>query len=365
MALDRRVLDPPNHFSGITRVQQVLFCSYAMVAMGSILALTSCKQRQPSSSKPAVSIQSPSISPNLIAPTTMSTMPATAVVSIVTTQPSPYQPINNPHLHNAHRVTDKVISGAQPDDEEAFQALQALGVKTIISVDGAKPNIAMAKKYGMQYVHRPTRYDTVTREDAIAVAKAIKEYPGLIYLHCHHGKHRSAATLAVACVYSGDVPPDRAEAILQTFGTGKNYAGLWKAAREARPLEPGVLENTKVKFVETAETPAMALAMVSVDQHWDQLKLLQKAGWKPTKEHPDLDPAHEALQLQEQLHEIGRTEAAKAHPSDFQAMLADAEKKAARLNELLKTKPIDTVAVDALAKEIGTSCTTCHKAYRD
>ncbi len=278
---------------------------------------------------------------------------------------TPFAVIDNPHLHNAHRVTDKVISGAQPDDEAAFEALRDLGVRTIISVDGAKPDVALAKKYGMAYVHRPTRYDGVTRQDAIAVAKAIEQYPGLIYLHCHHGKHRSAATLAVACVYAGDVAPEDAEAILQTFGTGKNYTGLWKAAREARPLAPGVIANTKVTFVETAETPAMAQGMVTVDMHWDHLKLLQKNDWQPLATHPDLDAAHEALQLQEQLHEIGRTEGAKAHPADFQQMRQASEKAAAELSKTLRAKPSDTARADVLAKEIGTSCTSCHKAYRD
>jgi len=278
---------------------------------------------------------------------------------------TPFAVIDNPHLHNAHRVTDKVISGAQPDDEAAFEALRDLGVRTIISVDGAKPDVALAKKYGMAYVHRPTRYDGVTRQDAIAVAKAIEQYPGLIYLHCHHGKHRSAATLAVACVYAGDVAPEDAEAILQTFGTGKNYTGLWKAAREARPLAPGVIANTKVTFVETAETPAMAQGMVTVDMHWDHLKLLQKNDWQPLATHPDLDAAHEALQLQEQLHEIGRTEGAKAHPADFQQMRQASEKAAAELSKTLRAKPSDTARADVLAKEIGTSCTSCHKAYRN
>src|SRR5687768_16523197 len=62
-------------------------------------------------------------------------------------------------LHNGHVVTAKVISGAQPEGEASFRALGELGVKTIISVDGAQPDVAGAKQFGMRYVHLPIGYD--------------------------------------------------------------------------------------------------------------------------------------------------------------------------------------------------------------
>src|SRR5688500_2602420 len=52
--------------------------------------------------------------------------------------------LNEPSLHNGHRVTEKVLSGAQPEGEESFKALQRLGVKTIVGVDGGTPDVALA-----------------------------------------------------------------------------------------------------------------------------------------------------------------------------------------------------------------------------
>src|SRR5438128_2288808 len=63
--------------------------------------------------------------------------------------------LNTPHLENAHRLTDKVITGAQPEGPESFQELKELGVKTVISVDGTRPNVELAKRYGLKYVHLP------------------------------------------------------------------------------------------------------------------------------------------------------------------------------------------------------------------
>src|SRR5262245_34443885 len=41
--------------------------------------------------------------------------------------------IGSPALPNAYQLTDKVISGGQPNGEAAFKELRDLGVKTVIS----------------------------------------------------------------------------------------------------------------------------------------------------------------------------------------------------------------------------------------
>ena len=276
-----------------------------------------------------------------------------------------FKPVDNHALHNAHVVTDKVISGAQPDDEAAFAALHELGVKTIISVDGAKPDAELARKYGMRYVHLPITYSTVTDDQGKAIAKAIDELPGPIYLHCHHGKHRSAAAVAVACVYNGQLQPQQAESVLKTFGTGANYTGLWKAARDARPLDPAELQTFQVIYVEQARVPAMAEAMILVDQHYEHLKLIQLVGWKMPQDHPDLAPAHEALQLQEHLHEIGRLNEMKDRPEDFRAMMLDGEQGAAQLCQILKAQPVDHESANAAFSTVSNSCKSCHDVYRN
>jgi protein tyrosine phosphatase (PTP) superfamily phosphohydrolase (DUF442 family) len=267
-------------------------------------------------------------------------------------------------LHNAHIVTDKVISGAQPQGDAGFEALRALGVKTIISVDGAKPDVERAKRFGMRYVHLPIGYDGVSETDGKAIAKALVELPGPIYVHCHHGKHRSAAAVAVACVYNGMLPPQRAEDVLRTFGTGVNYKGLWSDTRNARPFESAELKGLEVEFVETAKIPELAEAMVKVDFHWEHLKSIRKSGWQAPADHPDLDPAHEALQVQEHLTEIARTPETQARPASYRRVLADAEQGASQLRDLL-ADPADRAAAEAAFSRVAATCTSCHADHRD
>jgi protein tyrosine phosphatase (PTP) superfamily phosphohydrolase (DUF442 family) len=277
----------------------------------------------------------------------------------------PFQPIVDPYLPNAHQVTEKVIAGAQPEGEEGFERLRQLGVKTIISVDGAAPDLEAAKKRGMRYVHLPIEYSGVTEEQGKAIAKAIGELPGPIYLHCHHGMHRSAAAVAVACVMNGSLPADRSESVLKTFGTGANYKGLWKAAKEAKLLEPGALRNLDVTFVEKAKIPALADAMVAIDGPWDRLKELQKSGWKAPQEDPDVDASHQAVILQEHLREASRLPAVKERSEDFRKLLGESEVAAGSLAESVRAKPVNEVAADGAFKRLGASCAACHKSYRD
>ncbi len=278
------------------------------------------------------------------------------------------------HLHNAHYVTAKVIAGAQPEGEASFEALRAMGVKTILSVDGAAPDVAMAHKFGLTYVHLPITYSGVKPEEGAAIAKALAELPGPIYVHCHHGKHRSAAAVAVACVINGTLAPEKAESVLQTFGTGENYKGLWKAARDARPLPAGELKAVKVSYVESQKIPPLAEAMVMVDQRWDRIKAVQKAGWKTPADHPDLDPPHEALQLEELLHELTRTDAVHQKPAEFQRLLAEGDEASRGLRMALSASAAagksqggaaSFLEADAAFKRIGNACAACHKAYRD
>ena len=286
------------------------------------------------------------------------------------TQPA-FPPLPTDALHNAYQVTDKVLSGAAPEGDAAFAALRTLGVKTIISVDGARPDAERARRFGLRYIHLPIGYDDVTPQEGRAIAKAIQEVEGPIYLHCHHGRHRSAAALATACVMNGTLRPEKAESVLRTFGTGENYKGLWASARAARPLPREELAAVKVDYRETAPIPPMAEAMVAIDQTLDRLKLAEKAGWRSPAVHPDVDPPHEALQLMEHLRELSRADETRARPQDFQKILADSESAALLLHDSLSTwshtgrrgaaPPEATTAM----KSLGTSCTACHKAFRD
>ena len=100
-----------------------------------------------------------------------------------------------PGLPNVLRVSDKLISGGVPDGDTGFASLQTLGVQTVISVDGARPDVERARKFGLRYVHLPIGYDGGRARSGRASARL----PGRP-THRHHGKHRSLAAAAATCL---------------------------------------------------------------------------------------------------------------------------------------------------------------------
>jgi hypothetical protein len=105
--------------------------------------------------------------------------------------------------------------------------------------------------------------------------------------------------------------------------------------------------------------------MVNVEFHTDNLKHVQASDWKPPADHPDLMPAHEALQLAEYLRELGRTEETAARPDEFRRLLAESERAAFALHELLSSASPDSKAADNMLKVVTGTCVDCHKGFRD
>lgn len=279
--------------------------------------------------------------------------------------------IEEPALPNAYRLHARVISGGQPEGERAFAALQELGVRTIISVDGARPDVGLAKKYGLRYVHMPHGYDGVPEQRAKELAKAVRDLPGPIYIHCHHGKHRSPAAATVACVGAGLLSPDAALGVLRAAGTSENYRGLYQSAEAAQRLDDALLDELQVEYPETVKVPPIADAMIAIEHTHDHLKALAGNQWARLEKQPDLDSAHEALLLREHYAELLRTDEVKQQPEGFQKMLAESEATAKQLEDLLtEWKKAGTPSpppekIGQAFAAVTQSCASCHKTYRD
>ena len=273
------------------------------------------------------------------------------------------QAIEIPGVHNAFRATDRVYSGSQPEGDEAFAAIAKLGVKTIVSVDGSKPDVEAARKHGLRYVHLPIGYDGVPTNRVVELAKLTAEMSGPFFVHCHHGKHRGPAAVAVMCEASEGWTTDKAVAWLREAGTAADYPGLYRAAQEFSKPTPAQLAAIK-ELPEVSRTSSLVDAMVAIDEHFEHLKLAQKAGWKTPPGHADIAPPHEATLLWEQFKEMARTEDTARQSDDYRAKLIEAEKIADSLRKLLR-EPIDLIAIEAAFKKAGQSCAACHKKYRN
>ena len=231
-------------------------------------------------------------------------------------------------------------------------------------MDGARPDVERAHKFGLRYVHLPIGYEGVPEDQGKRIAKAVRDLPGAVYVHCHHGKHRGPAAAAVAhlCV-DERCGVETALDEMRRAGTDPHYAGLYAAPRDLRRPTREELDRVPDDFPEVAQVAGLAQVMVQIDERWDRLKEARAAGWKVPLAHPDIDPPHEALQLVEQYREALRLLEVDARPEELRRWLAEAEKDAEGLEAALRGRA--GVGVEAAWKKAGAACTRCHAGHRD
>lgn len=247
---------------------------------------------------------------------------------------------------NLIQVAPQLYSGAEPHTRDQFSALQKLGVKTIISVDGALPDTQLAHEFGMRYVHVPIGYDTIPGKAVGQLDKAVKELPGPFFVHCHHGKHRGPAAAAICGRAAGWIDDKAALNLLEQAKTGKNYKGLWESVRRFTPPEA----RSKEPLVEQAEVDALAVVMARLSRRFEELSS------KPAKTE---ERRHLATLLQEDFVECARLQ--KVDPK-IKSQLAETGTLFADLHE--KTDLSDEV-LDRQIPLIKKRCDACHTAVRD
>lgn len=291
---------------------------------------------------------------------------ATPPLPEVIVQPPPLSatvPEQLPGLHNVVAYAPNVVCGGVPEGKEGLHTLAAMGIKTIVSVDGATPDAAGAEALGMHYVHLPISYDTVTPERQRELAQVLANAPQPIYMHCHHGKHRSAAALATAAVLAGELTAAEAEARMKVSGTAPSYEGLWQAVREAKPLPKSELAADIGRFPSVAKVTGMVATMAEIDGVIDLVKQAHEAGWKAPEEHPDLVATKETVRLATLFANLENDRESAALAEDYQQRLRKAIELTRSLDEAVRAG--DAARAGDLLASVNKSCKECHAVYRD
>jgi protein tyrosine phosphatase (PTP) superfamily phosphohydrolase (DUF442 family) len=268
-----------------------------------------------------------------------------------------------PGLHNVVTYAPDVVGGGQPEGREGLATLQAMGIKTVISVDGQKPDVELAAKLGLRYVHLPISYDTITKDRQQELAQAIASCEGPIYLHCHHGKHRSAAALGSALVLCGTLTPEVAQQRMKVSGTAKEYTGLWQAVANGKPMDATRLKVDPKSFPSIATVSGMVATMAEIDAVIDLVKQSHQAGWKAPSDHPDLVATKETARLATLFAGLRDDAESKALPADYQRMLGLAIDQSLALDNAVRGG--DSKQAEAMLASLNKGCKECHVLYRD
>ncbi len=265
-------------------------------------------------------------------------------------------------LHNLWRVRPGVLSGSMPHGEDGFASLADLGVRTVISVDGARPDLERARASGLRTVHIPVRYSGITQEQRDALVIALRTIERPVYVHCHHGRHRGPSAIVLGLVSTGELDPSASVGLLESIGTSHEYAGLYRDVGAATAMPRAEVDGLDIALVPYAQVSGMTAQMAAVDRAFDHLEQLRDNGFRPLDHHPDLDARSEAAQLWRHLDELRGDPELASYPADFSAMLDASVVAAASLRDAFAGAR--SHAVQHLER-LGQSCDRCHADYRD
>ncbi|MCA9040341.1 MAG: hypothetical protein KDA65_08350 [Planctomycetaceae bacterium] len=266
-------------------------------------------------------------------------------------------------LQSLIEVKPGYFSGGEPVGEEAFKKLKELGVKVLVSVDGIRPNVELAHKYGMRYIHIPIQYNGIDRESELKLVRVAKEIKEPLYVHCHHGKHRGPASMAIICRASGQFDAKQAGQYLHDVGTSPEYKGLWKAVREFQlPEETTLLPP----LVEVAEVDSIAAHMAEADRRFDQLAaLLEENQNKELTSTVEEQLNSELLLLWELIRESRRAAALSKKPDE--KLVIAFEKSDSRIKTMKEDlKNVHSRETWSNRLElIKKDCKGCHSQFRN
>ena len=285
----------------------------------------------------------------------------------------PVQPAEEAGLHHVFKLSDGIISGAEPADPEALERLANWGVKTILSVDGKVPDAATAEALGMRYVHVPSQYSGIDREELLEISKTFRELEGPFYVHCFHGKHRGPAAAAIGRVVLDGVPRDQAIAEMRQWcATSSKYEGLYSTVATAHIPTPEESRANDFDFSPAHSFEGMRAGMIEMTRKWDLVKASKARGWAVDPEHPDVDPLQEATQLHQVFTACEDLKSTEAWADDFRVWLRDGvegSETLVRALSLCSQEGENETTWRAMAgqayDQVAKSCADCHAAYRD
>lgn len=269
-------------------------------------------------------------------------------------------PVEHAGIHNLHEVTPGVWSGSIPEGDAGFDTLKAMGIQTVIAVDATSPQLERIRARGMRSIHLPIKYSGIEPDTQIALARAVRDAQGPIYIHCHHGKHRGPAAAATAAVALGKITGAEGQEFLKFAGTSPNYPGLFDCVAEADEIDAASIDAWDGTLVEMREVGGVAGAMAGIDDHFALLDHLAERAWATDPKHPDRTAVSEAGALHDLFRRAAEESDAKA--AAYAGQMHEAVRIAESLEVALRAGEADA-AQDAITV-LGDSCSACHTAHR-
>ncbi|MEM9166420.1 MAG: hypothetical protein AAGB48_05285 [Planctomycetota bacterium] len=257
-----------------------------------------------------------------------------------------------------------VLSGSEPEGDAGFDTLTRFGVKSILSVDATAPDLERAKAQGIRTVHVPLRYDGITGPERAVLARAVRDLPRPIFVHCHHGKHRGPAAAAIALVGTGELDTDQAVTLMRVAGTSEHYQGLYDDVADAIELRDAVLDAVPDESLpEAATVEGLSASMAEINESFKAIRLIADAGWETPSDHPDLELEHAAPRLTDLFRALAAELAGSSSvDAGYAELMRLSVEQAQSLEDAIADE--DWTAAEFARDALASSCVDCHWQYR-
>ncbi len=308
-----------------------------------------------------------SIEPSVTTPERRSANPSIRVQSIPTLSLERY---HLPGIENFWALSPRIHSGSAPQGDAAFEALAKIGIRTVISVDGAEPDVETAARYGIRTVHLPMEYSGISQEDGWRLVKAVGIGSEGVYVHCHKGLHRGPTAVALLCMALEAWPATFAERWMHIAGTSEVYAGLYDSVKNFRVPSAEDLENIPEGPVEPVEVSPLVECMVQIENRFETLRGFAANEYLSLETQPGRAARNESVLLWELFREARRTGLGGELGFDYEERLTSAEVAAEFLHEQLGQLERDgsrlaLATVNAALESMARECAGCHRVHRD
>lgn len=268
-------------------------------------------------------------------------------------------------IEEAWQVNPLMIAGTHPPgDDAAWDALEALGVKTVVSIDHAPPDAYAASLRGIQAVHSPMAHGRWRPGQATTAMRAMTFLEGPYFIHAAPGERRALAVGALAAAWNERLGPARIAFLLRRMEFEREgWEGLFQ---DAEGDFFGWMDTAHVRATPLQFPPAVPLPeLVEWMRHFDEQAQLAGAarphGWAPPDDWRGPHPAFEAESLADSM---ARWRALDPDADDdLRARMAAAEAKARELAASLRRD--DRPAAESAWRGLMNACMDCHTARRD
>lgn len=260
---------------------------------------------------------------------------------------------------------EDIISGAKPSGSKGFNSLVKMNVRTIVCVDGVTPDVETANEYGIKTIHIPLKYDAPNDEQIFDLATVVSRgrERGNVYIHCHQGKHRSAAAAAIVSIALGSLSVAEAKERMRVSKTSVVYQGLWDAVEHTKVMNAtSLLHNQKI-YPSSVEPEGITSQMIAIDEAIDSVLRIQRAEWNTPTDHPDLVGAAEVGMIVDTFRNIQLRTDTTHFSDDFERQLVNAMHQASILEEAL-LQELPKEALDKYLQQVEQSCINCHSSFR-